>query len=38
MQAIKKAGHNYVMLQDLRDGRIDIGYDSKAGVPVVAVK
>ena len=38
VQAIEKAGHNYVMLQDLRDGRIDIGYDSKAGVPVVAVK
>lgn len=38
VQAIEKAGHNYVRLQDLRDGRIDIGYDSKAGVPVVAVK
>lgn len=36
--AIEKAGHNYVMLQDLRDSHIDIGYDSKAGVPVVAVK
>lgn len=36
--AIEKAGHNYVMLQDLRDSRIDIGYDAKAGVPVVAVK
>ena len=36
--AIEKGGHNYVMLQDLRDSRIDIGYDSKAGVPVVAVK
>ncbi len=38
VQAIEKAGHNYVMLQDLRDSRIDIGYDSKAGVPVVEVK
>ena len=38
VQAIEKAGHNYVMLQDLRDGRIDISYDSKAGVPVVEVK
>lgn len=38
VQAIEKAGHNYVRLQDLRDGRIDIGYDSKAGMPVVAVK
>ena len=36
--AIEKAGHNYVKLQDLRDARIDIGYDAKAGVPVVAVK
>ncbi len=36
--AIEKAGHNYVKLQDLRDSRIDIGYDAKAGVPVVAVK
>ena len=36
--AIEKAGHNYVMLQDLRDSRIDIGYDSKADVPVVEVK
>ena len=38
VQAIEKAGHNYVMLQDLRDDRIDISYDSKAGVPVVEVK
>lgn len=36
--AIEKDGHNYVRLQDLRDSRIDIGYDAKAGVPVVAVK
>lgn len=36
--AIEKAGHNYVMLQDLRDSHIDIGYDAKAGVPVVEVK
>ena len=38
MQAIEKAGHNYVRLQDLRDSRIEIGYDAKAGVPVVEVK
>ena len=38
VQAIEKAGHNYVRLQDLRDSRIEIGYDSKAGVPVVTVK
>ena len=38
VQAIEKAGHNYVKLQDLRDSRIEIGYDAKAGVPVVAVK
>lgn len=36
--AIEKAGHNSVMLQDLRDSLIDIGYDSKAGVPVVAMR
>ena len=38
VQAIEKAGHNYVMLQDLRDSRISVDYDSKAGVPVVTVK
>lgn len=38
VQAIEKAGHNYVKLQDLRDGRIEIDYDAKAGVPVVEVK
>ena len=36
--AIENAGHNYVKLQDLRDSRIDIGYDAKAGMPVVVVK
>ena len=36
--AIEKDGHNYVKLQDLRDSRIDIGYDAKAGVPVVVVR
>ena len=36
--AIENAGHNYVKLQDLRDARIDIGYDAKAGMPVVVVK
>ena len=36
--AIEKDGHNYVKLQDLRDSHIDIGYDSGAGVPIVAVK
>ena len=35
---IEKGGYNYVKLQDLRDSYIDIGYDSKAGVPLVAVK
>lgn len=38
VQAIEKAGHNYVRLQDLRDSRIDIGYDAKAGVPVIMAK
>ncbi len=36
--AIEKSGHNYVKLRDLRDSRIDIAYDAKAGVPLVAVK
>lgn len=36
--AIEKAGHNYVKLQDLRDSHIDVSYDGRAGVPVVAVK
>lgn len=36
--AIEKGGYNYVKLQDLRDNMIDIGYDAKAGVPVVVVK
>lgn len=35
VNAIEKDGHNYVKLQDLRDGKIDIGYD---GVPIVSVK
>ena len=34
VQAIEKAGHNYVRLQDLRDSRISVDYDSKAGVTV----
>jgi len=33
--AIEKGGHNYVMLQDLRDSKIEVGYD---GLPVVTVK
>ena len=35
--AIEKAGHNYVRLQDLRDGHIRVDYDAKAGEPVVTV-
>ena len=35
VNAIEKDGHNYVKLQDLRDGKIDISYD---GVPIVQVK
>lgn len=33
--AIEKNGYNYIKLQDLRDEKIEIGYD---GVPVVRVK
>lgn len=35
VRAIEKGGHNFVMLQDLRDERIEISYD---GVPVVRVR
>lgn len=35
VDVIEKDGYNYVKLQDLRDGKIDIGYD---GVPIVSVK
>lgn len=35
VNAIEKDGHNYVKLQDLRDGKLDISYD---GVPIVQVK
>lgn len=35
VDAIEKDGHNYVKLQDLRDGMIDIGYDS---MPIIEVK
>ena len=35
VEAIEKNGHNYVKLQDLRDGKINIGYD---GVPVIQVR
>ena len=38
VQAIEKGGYNYMKLQDLRDGHIDIRFDAKAGVPVVKVK
>jgi len=35
VRAIEKGGHNFVMLQDLRDEKIEISYD---GVPIVRVK
>lgn len=35
VNAIEKDGHNYVKLQDLRDGKIEISYD---GVPIIQVK
>jgi murein DD-endopeptidase MepM/ murein hydrolase activator NlpD len=35
--AIEKDGNNYVKLQDLRDSKIVIDYDSAAKMPVVAV-
>jgi hypothetical protein len=36
--AIEKDGNNYVKLQDLRDDKIVIDYDSAVKMPVVAVK
>ena len=35
VDAIEKDGHNYVKLQDLRDDKIEIGYDK---MPIVRVK
>lgn len=35
--AIEKDGHNYVMLQDLRDGRISVDFDASVKVPVIEV-
>lgn len=35
VEAINKDGHNYVKLQDLRDDKIEIAYDS---IPIVKVK
>ncbi len=37
VQAIEKSGHNYVRLQDLRDGLIAVEYDEAAHIPVVQV-
>ena len=37
VNAIEKGGHNYVMLQDLRDSKISVSYDAGAKVPVVEV-
>ena len=35
VDSIEKDGNNYVKLQDLRDGKIDIGYE---GIPIIQVK
>lgn len=35
--AVEKNGHNYVRLQDLRDAKIRIGYDTGEKMPVVSV-
>lgn len=35
VDAIEKNGQNYVKLQDLRDGKIEVGYDK---VPIIKVK
>ncbi len=36
--AIESDGNNYVRLQDLRDGKIDIGYDAAIKLPMVTAK
>ncbi len=36
--AIEKDGNNYLKLQDLRDGKIEIGYDNVNKLPVINVK
>ncbi len=36
--AIESGGNNYVKLQDLRDDKIDIGYDAAAKLPTVMAK
>lgn len=36
--AIESGGNNYVKLQDLRDAKIDIGYDAAAKLPTVTAK
>ncbi len=36
--AIENGGNNYVRLQDLRDGKIDVGYDAAAKLPTVTAK
>lgn len=38
VNAINKDGNNYIKLQDLRDDKIIIDYDSVAKIPVVKVK
>lgn len=37
VQAIEKDGHNFVMLQALRDNKINVDYDSKNKIPVISV-
>lgn len=37
VEAIECEGHNYVKLQDLRDDKIIIDYDSKNAIPIVQV-
>ena len=38
VEAIEDGGNNFVKLQDLRDWKIDISYDSIAKIPVVEVR
>lgn len=38
VKAIEKQGYNYVRLQDLRDSKIEVGYDEMAHIPFLHVQ
>ena len=38
VEAINKDGNNFIKLQDLRDGKIEVGYDNTAKLPIINSK